>query len=156
MALPWADFFSELVANIRVAWPEVKTSGGGGIHDANSMERMTQERIAAFPYAVVDLASAPSADWGLNNSAFEVRCEVHYIARLDIGMAELRTKLDMLRHQVLRPSAFQTVTVLDVDEMGVGARGPAQEIFIAKGLAFVAGYLVFTAVIFETVTDTPP
>jgi hypothetical protein len=154
--IDWQGYFDELVANIRTAWPEVKTTGGGGIHDRNSMERISQEKIARFPYCVVDLASAPSADWGLNNSAFEVRCEVHYIALLEIGMAQLRTKLDMLRHQVLRPSAWTTCTVLDCEELTLSTGDEAMGVFLQKNMPFLAGKCVFVMVLQEVVTDTPP
>jgi hypothetical protein len=156
MAIPWTDFFAEIVLNLRAAWPEVQTSGGGGIHDVNHMERISIEKVLAFPYAVVDLAASPSAEWGITNSAFEVEAEIHYVAKLELDMMVLRTRLDALRHQFLRQTAFTTATCLDCTDLTLSTNDPALESFVRKNIAFIAGKCAFRFVLYETITDTAP
>jgi hypothetical protein len=152
MAIGWTPWYAELVSNIRTAVPEVKTTGGGGIHDVNEMERMTQERITAFPYAVVELAAAPSGDWGITNSMFEVRCEVTLVAKLELGMPVLRTRIDALRAQFLSPASFTTATCLDCIELELGPNNRATAVFLAKNIPFIAAAAIFTFIIGEQIT----
>lgn len=154
--IDWTSWFSEIVANIRIAVPEVKTTGGGGIHDACVLERLSIEKIQAFPYCAVEIAQVPSEDWGLNNSAFEARVEVTLVAKVELGMPVLRARIDALRHQFLRQSAFTTATCLDCDELSLDASNRTTDILTRKGLSFLACSAVFSFVLFETVTDTPP
>lgn len=159
MAVAWQSFYAELESNALAVWPEVKPVGkvGGGLWELNEIERASQLRIA-FPYAVYEVVSSDAGDWGLANSAYEVKVEFHYIDREPSGNAgvpglrAIRDKLDLLRARLLHVGNFTTATVLDVDLLDWSGHNPALSIFYQKNISFVSGAVAATFVIGETVS----
>src|SRR5438067_6663074 len=108
MSIAWSSFRTEIEGLIAGTWPETRTvnsPAGGGIFRLSLAERENIDRIGTFPYAVYSYANPAPGDWGLNNSAFEVPVECHYVALNTEGEADRLAKLDLLRHAVLASGA---------------------------------------------------
>jgi hypothetical protein len=143
MALDWNAFLLEVEGIVGTVLPEVKAPDGGGIYEANQMERVSYERLPGLPYAVLETEDPEPSDRLLNVENYEKTLRIHYITHEKVGSrgaAQVRARLTRLAAYLWAndPVSFD---LLDFTGYMFGVDHPANEVFITKGMPMVAGAL---------------
>lgn len=148
MAVDFASFVTEIEGVLSAQWTDIQHANtGGGIFEVDQIQRIDFERIDTSPYAVVEWNSVSPSDRFLEAESYEVTLTLHRAQKITAfaapgGIGAVRDKIVALSSWFMNANNNLTsADLLDVSEIDVSDDHPANAVFIAKGMPWVAGSL---------------
>ncbi len=150
MAANWTGFESALEVAAYTIWTATNPlSGGGGIWEADAIEREDFDQVTApaghaqSPYCVIEYGDATPAEGApITGKIYQVLVTWHYVTRIDAagaGASLVRTQLELMEDYLLATGLGNDYAVLAVEGFALPPGHPANEAFIAADLPWCAG-----------------
>lgn len=150
MAANWTGFESALETAAYTVWTATNpAAGGGGIWEADSVEREDFDQVTApaghaqSPYCVIEMGEATPAEGApITAKIYQVLVTFHYVTRIDLngqGAALVRPQLEAMEDYLLGTGLTDNYAVLAVEGFSLPPGHPANEAFIAADLPWCAG-----------------
>jgi hypothetical protein len=139
-------------ATIAATWTDVLPgNGGGGLYTLPQIEKLAFEDVAAegFPFAVLELEPAASADWGLINAAWEALLTVYFVDKEALTEELVWDRLEALKSALFQ-GVYSGMAVLDIASQSVHPSNPILNFFLMRSVPYVAGSITMRILYGET------